>query len=443
MDRVLEGVRVFEMGIAIAAPNAGRMLAHHGAEVYKVESPTAPDVVRLLGSAWLRDDEEREAAWPDSSPYLAEMNADKRSVALDLKTPTGRQAARDLLAGCDVFLANYGARALAEAGFDYASVRDIRPDIVYVHLPGFGADPTSPYYRFVAWGPNQAPLVGIDALTGHPDREPAGIATIAPPDYFSSLQATLAVIAGLEHRDRTGEGIHVDISQFESTISNLLGPFVLDYELNGRVQTRTGNRSAWYAPEGVYPCQGEERWIAVSVTDDEEWAALAAEAPPDLAADPRFSTNEGRMAAAAELDDAIAAWTAGEDALDLAARLQRVGVAAHLVAANEDLLEDAHVKGSGWYQVRPGRRFVRDVYSGHPIHLSATPGRFERAGPSLGEHTVAALTEVAGYDRARIDQLVADGAAFVETEPELVLDRPYEEWLHVMFPRDAIDSRDR
>ncbi|MEM9565977.1 MAG: CoA transferase [Actinomycetota bacterium] len=442
MTRLLDGVRVFELGIAIASPNAGRILAFHGAEVFKVESPTSPDVVRLIGSAWLRDDEERAAAWPDSSPYVPEMNANKRSVALDLKHPGGRAAARELLANCDVFLANFGARALADLGLDYESVREVRPDIVYVHLPGFGSDPEAPYYPFVAWGPNQAPLVGLDDLTGHAGREPAGIATVAPPDYLSSFHAAWAVLAGLEQRDRTGEGVQVDISQFETTISLLLGPFAMDHALTGNSQSRIGNRSLWSAPEGVYPCRGEERWIAISATDDDAWRALAGLGPPGWSADERFATNDDRLANADALDEEVAAWTAGFDAVDLAARLQGVGVAAHVVATNEDLLHDAHVTGSGFYTVRPGTRFRRELFGGSPLRLSETPGRWDVAGPSSGEHTVEVLTSVAGLAADDVEALVADGGAFVMEEPELTLDRPYEDFLHILFPGEAPDGRD-
>ncbi|MCP5027602.1 MAG: hypothetical protein GY929_15100, partial [Actinomycetia bacterium] len=162
--RVLDGIRVFELGIAIASPSCGKYLAHHGAEVFKVESPTSPDVVRLIGSAWLRDDEERAFAMADSSPYVPEMNANKKSVALDLKQPGARAAAHQLLTTCDVLIANFAARVLVELELDYESVAAVKPDIIYVQLPGFGSDPTKPYYPFVAWGPNQAPLVGLEEL---------------------------------------------------------------------------------------------------------------------------------------------------------------------------------------------------------------------------------------------------------------------------------------
>lgn len=442
MVRLLDGVRVFELGIAIASPAAGRFLAHHGAEVFKVESPTSPDIVRLIGSAWLRENEELAPAVPDSSPYISEMNADKKGVGLDLKQPAAREVAKRLLAECDVFLANFAARALTELGLDYESVREIRPDIVYVQLPGFGTDTEAPYYPYVAWGPNQAPLVGVDALTGHAGREPAGIATISPPDYLSSQYASFCIVTALEQRDRTGEGVHVDISQFESTVSLLLGPFAMDHALSGTAQSRIGNRSLWYAPEGVYPCQGDERWIAISVVDDTAWDGLLSVGPDEWATDERFVDNHTRMANVDVLDELIAAWTSGFNNVDLAVRLQEAGVAAHIVATNEDLLQDDHVMQSGWFQAKPSSRFSRDLFGSHPVKMTSTPGRWERAGPSTGEHTVEVLTGVLGMSEQEVEQLAADGAAFTMDHPQITLNRPYEQWLHVLLPQDASDSRD-
>ena len=437
--RALDGIRVFEFGIAIASPSCGRYMAHHGAEVFKVESPTAPDVVRLLGSAWLRGDEERAFAMADSSPYVPEMNADKKSVALALKEPAARDAAHRLVANCDVFIANFAARALVDLGLDYATLREVKPDLVYVQLPGFGSDPEMPYYPYVAWGPNQAPLVGLDDMTGHPDREPAGIATIAPPDYLSALHCTIAGLAGLEHRESTGEGVHVDVAQFETTIG-MLAPFAMEHSLTGTTTSRIGNRSLWYAPEGVYPCDGEERWIAISCDSDTAWDALRSMAAPALD-DPRFDTNDGRMDAHDDLDAAMAGWTSGFDNVDLAARLQTSGVTAHIVATNEDLLQDDHVKRRGWYEVNPSARFTRDVYSTNPVRLSETPGYSNRGGPSMGEHTVEVLTEVAGMSEAEVADLVESGAAFTMVAPDVVLERPYEQWLHVLLP-GVEDARD-
>ena len=433
----LDGIRVFELGIAIASPFCGRLMAHFGADVLKIESQLSPDVVRIMGSAWVRERDDLAAAAPDTSPYVPEMNASKRSVGLELKTDAGRDAALRLIAECDVFLANFGARALAELGLDYESVAAINPNIVYVQLPGFGSDPAMPYYPFVAWGPNQAPLVGLDDFTGHAADPPAGIATVAPPDYMSALHATIATLSGLEQREMTGEGVHVDISQFETTLA-LLGPFVMDYDLTGTVHSRIGNHSLWGAPQGVYPCAGHERWVAITATDTESWVALSSLMGTS---GNEFDEADHRMAHREELDRLISDWTSGFDAHDLAHRLQNAGVAAHVVSTNEDLLHDTHTMSRNWYQVAPHSRLGRDLFSGCAVKLSDTTGRWTDAGPSMGQHTREVLSDVAGMSDNEVSELVAANGAFEQIEPETLVSRPWNDWIHLFLP-GVDDARD-
>ncbi len=247
---VLEGITVVELSIAIAAPSCCRALAFHGADVIKLESRTNPDVARLFGSAWATGMD--AGPYMDTSPYLAEMSANKRSVGLELKDPSARRAALALIATADVFVTNYSTPAVRALGLGRDDLVAVNPALVYIALPGFGSDPDQPYYEFLAWGPNQAPLVGLDELTGYPDQVPAGIATIAPPDYFAGLHALAAVLTALEHRDGTGEGTFVDIAQFETTVSSL-GPFLLDHALSGNEQGRVGEPVAVVGAPGLLP----------------------------------------------------------------------------------------------------------------------------------------------------------------------------------------------
>ena len=413
-------------------------MAHFGADVIKVESRTSPDVVRILGSAWLRDREDLAPITSDTSPYVSEMNASKRSVGLELKTKRGKEVALQLLAECDVFLANFGARALTDLGLTYDDVIAVNPNVVYVQLPGFGSDQDMPYYPFVAWGPNQAPLVGLDDFTGHADEPPAGIATVAPPDYMSALHAAIATLSGLEQRHVTGQGVHIDISQFETTLA-LLGPFVMDYDLTGAIHTRMGNRSMWGAPQGVYPCNGHERWIAISATTETDWAALRAML--GSAVDSDLDTASVRLANQDRLDEQLAVWTSAFEVENLAARLQSNGIAAHVVSTNEDLLHDTHVTSREWYQVAPSKRLGRDVFSGCAVKLSETPGSWSHAGPSMGEHTREVLSEVVGLSDTEIDVLISENGAFEQLEPDVVVSRPWDDWIHLLLPGTQ-DARD-
>jgi benzylsuccinate CoA-transferase BbsF subunit len=423
----LDGVRIVELSIAIAAPAAGRLLAFHGADVIRIESREHPDIIRLLGSAWARTDENRPV-FMDSSPYLAEFDAGKRCVGLELKRPGGLDVAKELIARADVFLTNYSTPAVRGLGLGYEDVRAVKDDIVYVALPGFGSDERLPYYPFVAWGPNQAPLVGMDAITGYPDQDPCGIAAIAPPDYLASLHAAVAILAGLEHRDAGGGACYVDVSQFEASVA-FLGPFVFENQLTGADLPRIGNRDPRMVPSGVYPCRGSERYVAISVADDAAWAALCRLAGAGWESDGRFATAADRRTHHDELDELLAGWTSGCGAEELAARLQEVGVAAHAVVDAPGLLTDAHIRERGWFQVRPSGRFRRDLFSGQPIRFSETPADVDRSSPALGEHTLEVLRDVVGLAEADIEKLLETGVAFTASVPDRVVRRPYDAYL--------------
>jgi benzylsuccinate CoA-transferase BbsF subunit len=389
-------------------------------------------VARLFGSAWAKDVE--MPVYMDTSPYVAEMSANKRSVGLELKQAEGREAALALVANADVFVTNYSTPAVRALGLGYEDVAAVNPDIVYVALPGFGSDPTQPYYEYLAWGPNQAPLVGLDALTGYPDQDPAGIATIAPPDYFAGLHAFTAVLTGLEHRDRTGEGSFVDIAQFETTVS-CLGPLLLDHALSGHTTERSGNRLEWLAPQGCYACIGNDAWVAITVSDDDEWSALVrviGGATDDI----RFGSLSGRLAHHDELDKLIGAWTATRSAAEAANQLQHAGVAAYELLDDIGVLHDPQVRDRHWFQLVASFRFPDgDLFSGHPIRLSETPGRWWRAGPTMGQDTIEVLTERAGLTASDVDELIASGAAFTAADPERTFRRPYIDYAEILCVR--------
>jgi len=270
-------------------------------------------------------------------------------------------------------------------------------------------------------------------VTGYPDQEPAGVAGFAPPDYFAGLHAFMAIMTALEARRRSGEGSWVDVSQFNTTVA-ALGPYLLDEQLTGTVVERNGNRTPWFAPQGVYPCRGDDRWVAVSVTDDEAWAALAAIVDPDggLGADPALAAVEGRTAAHDRLDAVIGRWSESRSAEQAATELQAAGIAAYPVNDSEAMLLDAQLRDYGWYQVLPSFRFPEgDLFSGCALRLSDTPGHWDWAAPTMAEHTEERLATAGGLSEAEIAGLIDEGAAFLPTSPELKLRRPYT---HVLGP---------
>jgi benzylsuccinate CoA-transferase BbsF subunit len=424
-SRPLDGIRVFELSTAIAAPICGRTLAHFGAEVVKVESRQHPDVMRLLGPNWVSKQELGAEAWADCGPLLNEFLGGKRSVGVDLKTTEGKEIARRLIRRSDVFLSNYSAPAVKALGFDFASLRAIRPDIVCASVSGFGIDEQAPYYNFLAWGPNQAPLIGLDELTGWADRSPAGFNAFSYPDFSNGLHAAFAVLTALEHRDRTGEGASIDLSQQEATAA-ILGPWLVQAQQENRPRA-DGNRAPGFAPHGIYATCARERYVAIAVSSDEEWAALCDVADrPKWRGDPRFQSAEARLAHQDELDSAITDWTTTETDDAIAERLQRAGVPAAAVLDNARVAIDAQLRDRGFWMLPEHARFGRDLVTGCPLKLSRSPGSLDRAGPSFGQDNDYVLGEICGYSQSEIDSLIANQVVQSMSRPgEIRLQRRY------------------
>jgi benzylsuccinate CoA-transferase BbsF subunit len=431
--RPLAGLRAVELGIAIAGPLLGQYLAYYGAEVVKVESPTRRDVVRIP-PPWLpRDDVAVPTAGGDASQPNTDYGAGKLSVALDVKAPRGDEVMRRLLAECDVFLTNYARRPIAQLGLDYDAVRAVNPGIVYAALHGFGAVPRAPYSDYLAFGPSQSAVAGLDELTGDSDRPPP-VTPISFADFGSPAHALVAVLAALEHRDRTGEGQLVDVSQLASTVS-FMGARAVTYGVTGSVPARQGNQRDDAAPNGVYPGVRPDSWLAITVQSDEEWRALGAVAGGEpWAQDQRFATTAGRLDDQDALDIAIASWTSRHTVEELEAWLQHAGVAAAVLVDAPHMLRDPQLLSRATFTTAPHRRLGRDVVIARPMRLSATPGRFDRAGPALGEDTDRILRSWGGYRDDEIETLIELGTVSREAAATATWRRPSVSWASKLWP---------
>ncbi|MEZ5261565.1 MAG: CoA transferase [Acidimicrobiales bacterium] len=378
---------------------------------------------------------ELASVFTDTSPYLPEMNANKRSVGLNLKSPAALAAVKE---------ADRQQRRvphqLLHPGRDrpgagrQCCASSTPPDLR--RPAGVRLRPVAPVLRVHLVGPQPGPAGG--PRCGDRLRRPGtGRHRRLRPTRLLRRPARLhGDHDRAEHRDRTGEGCWVDLSQFEITVS-ALAPYVLDQQLSGEVVGRSGNRVDWYAPQGVYPCTGTDRWVAITAHDDDAWRALVALIEPGgaLAGDPALATLEGRQADDAHdrIDAAIAAWTATRSPEAAAAALQAVGVAAYPVHSPETQLTDAQLTEYGWYRALPSFRFPDgDLCGGSAMRLHGTPGRFTRGAPTMGEHTVDVLAGVAGLAAGTIDDLLDEGAAFTPTAPDLKLHRPYEHVLRIL-----------
>ncbi len=400
----LGGVRVLEFTAGMAGPWIGRFMAWCGAEVIRVESHTRPDVVRLYVPPW----DPGHTTQPTMSPWFTDWNAGKRFLALDLTKPEAVRIARHLAARCDVVVDNYSSGVLDKLGLGYQELSAEHPELVMLSTTGYGA--SGPYRGYVTWGPNIEAASGLASLSGFPHRD-LTITQFAYPDAISALHGLVAVLAALRYRDRSGHGQWIDIAQIEATAA-LVGPLLMQQAATGQEPRRLGNRSPNAAPQGCYRCRGEDRWCAISVTDDDAWTSLCSViGRPDLARDARLATAAGRFEHADALDEAIEAWTRTRDAFEVMEALEQAGIAAGVVQTVEDLYHrDPQLSARGFFETIEHLTRGRVVATGIPLGLTATPGSSGRSGARVGEDNEYVLKEILGMSREQIDRAIACGA---------------------------------
>jgi benzylsuccinate CoA-transferase BbsF subunit len=422
----LAGIRVLEFSQAVAGPTCGRYLAEHGAEVIRVENARHPDNLRYSGSGWLPVDTPWEVV-RDTRPSLSTFNAGKKSVGLDPSRPEGRDLVLRLAAVSDVVVLNLAAATAPSLGLGYEDLRQARADIIYCSLPAFGNRP-SPYRDFKTWGPNLAALAGIDYLTGWPDRPPASIGNIAYVDFTGGFEAAEAILAAILRRDLTGEGIELDLAQYDAAVT-CLGPVLMDFDANGHAQERTGNRVSSMAPHGIFPASGHDRWVAIAVEDDRQWRALCEVAAGEgFASDSRFLTARGRLEAVDELEASLSTWTQRFSGRETAHRLQAAGVPAYPALELADLAVDPQLESRGFHRLGAHARFGQDLFAAYPARLSRTPADVRSASPGLGQHNEYVLGRLLGLDEGERARLIRAGVVFEMPEAP-PMKRPYTSWI--------------
>jgi benzylsuccinate CoA-transferase BbsF subunit len=403
----LEGVRVTDFTWLGAGPYTTRTLADHGAEVIRIESGKRMDRLRILPP--FRDGKRDGSV--NRSGYFADRNSNKYSVTINLKDPLGVDLVLQLIAQSDVVTSNFTPGTLDGLGLGYDKARDVRPDVIFLEMGMQGA--YGPDASLVGYGQTVSALTGLYHLSGLPGHVPVGTGTNYPDHVAAPAHSAFAVLVALRHRRRTGEGQYIDLSQAETMVS-LLGPAVLDYTVNARSQMPQGNRAEYAAPQGVYPCAGDDRWIAISIVTDEQWTELADElGAPELAAE--HPGVPDRHAAHDRLDERIATLTAPHEPYLLMERLQKRGVPAAVVQTYADLLDtDPQLRHRGHFAVLDHPEMGPSVYNAPPYRLRGVEGGDVSAvmrtpAPLLGQHTREVCARLLGLDDARIDELTEQG----------------------------------
>lgn len=381
----LQGIRVLDLSWIIAGPTTTRFLASMGAEVIKVGSARRPD--------------------PSTrGPAFQAYNQSKRYASLNISKPEGLELVKQLLAISDVVIENFAAGVIERLGLGYDVARAARPDIIMVASSGTGH--FGPHTDYVAYGSLLQHYTGWNSISGHPGREPVTGGLWADP--WVGMELAMVAVACLNNRALTGEGQYVDFSMAEA-LSGCLPEAVLDYQMNDRVKEPMGNQDDWYAPHSVYHCSGSDRWVAIAVTNDSEWAALCGLiGRPDLASNSKYATAEGRRKFQDEIGVTITEWTVQHEDVKAMQLLQQAGVPA---GPSQDILrvfQEPQLSETGYFN----RVQTRD---GEERDLPGLPWRFEGAeaptlteAPVLGEHNNYVYQDLLGLSPTEVIQMVEE-----------------------------------
>lgn len=395
MAKPLAGYRILDLTWVIAGPLTTKILAASGAEVIKVEtSRTRGNASREMYGIFLNN------------------NSDKFSINLNLKHPQGKDIFRKLVAISDVVIDNFSPDVMPNLGFSYKELAAIKPDIITVSMPGLGS--SGPWRNFQGPGSLYSAMAGLDEFVGYPHRD-----LVDPPAWAlndagaNPLHTTTAILAALHHRKRTGKGQHIELRQLESTLG-FLGVSIMAQAANKDVETRMGSRLSYAAPHGVYRCQGDDRWCAISVLTEQEWRSFcSAVEHPEWAEDPRFSTLIARKCNEDALDTLVQEWTVGRTQNEVLTTLQTHRIPSGSVQNIDDLLhKDPQLAHRGFYHEIEHPDEGTIPHEGLSFRLSTSPVSVDKPAPQLGEHTAYILQNLLDITEAEFDELIIAGAIY-------------------------------
>ncbi len=420
---ILSGVRILDFTWKTVGPWAPRLLTHFGAEVIHVErvgswddhryaghpSPIlegAPQKQFTSGQGPLHGGGSADGKKPYySTPYFTILHHGKLAVSLNTRHPRGLELATRLIGVSDAVVENFSGEVFPSWGLTWERIHEINPRAVYMSTSGFGH--SGPYKAFRSFGPTAAAQSGLSLTSGLHDKPPAGWG-FSYMDVMGGWMGSLALMMALLQARKTGEGLYVDYAVTEGAMS-LLGTYMLDYQVNGRTTRRPGfppgNRAVWppVAPHNTYRCSGKDRvgqdwWVFIACETQAQFESLAhLMGQPALAADPRFSTNEARVANQDALDEIVGRWVRPRRRYDVMRRCQEAGVIAAVVQSAEDRVEhDPQLKHRDMHPVTEHPEIGEFEYEGYPVKLSRTPAFVRGRGPLLREHNRYVYGELLG-----------------------------------------------
>jgi crotonobetainyl-CoA:carnitine CoA-transferase CaiB-like acyl-CoA transferase len=400
----LSHLRVLDLSRVLAGPWCSQILADLGADVIKIERPDQGDDTRSWGPPWIED-----PLWGDvpQSAYFAGTNRNKRSVTVDLSSSEGQKLVVALAGQCDIVLENFKVGGLRAYGLDFESLHKRYPSLIYCSITGFGQ--TGPYaarpgYDFLVQG-----MGGLMSITGRPDGEPGEGPVkvgVALTDILTGLYATVGILAALVHRDKTGEGQHVDVSLLDVQVATLANQ-AMNYLASGQQPPRLGNAHPNIVPYQDFPTR--DGYVIVTVGNDAQFRRFCkALGNPEWADDARFATNSARLAARDDLIPLVAARMREFDSAHWLSVLEELGVPCGPINGMAEVFNNPQVLHRGMKVRIPGAQEEAAAMVGNPLHLSATPVEYRRAPPALGSDTAQVLSSILGMQEEQVRELRCD-----------------------------------
>ena len=414
----LANLRAVVLTQAWAGAVTSMLLGDMGADVIQIEALERPDpwrggyAPRLSGTYANNDPGERPF---DRNANFNSVNTNKQGITIDLNHREGKDLFLDLVRISDIVAENFSARVIPNFRLEYPVLRQINPSIIMLRMPSYGT--FGPYAMYMGNGGTTEPMSGISSLLGYRDGPPMN-SGVMHTDPVAGMFGYASLMIALHHRNRTGRGQLIDLSQQETSV-HLIARQVMEHTLTGNTPARQGNRDDLMAPHGNFPCHGDDSWVAITVRSDAEWVRLCEVMDRrDLAADPRYADLLGRQGHVADLERAVSEWTSGQDAYAVTARLQAVGIPSAPVLKAAEVLENPQLKARGFFDEVTHPDTGTYQHAGTPWRLANSPRRPRSPAPTLGQHSVEVFHNLLGLSHEEIAALIESGVTGETPAPE-------------------------
>ncbi len=401
----MEGVRALELSEIWAGPFCGSLMGDMGAEVIKIESiqRIARGPIKTNSpSGDYPDNDPGEQPWNRQSNFNG-TNRNKLGITLDLGTSKGVETFKELASISDIIFCNYARRVMENFGLGYESIRKIKPDIIYMLMPGYGN--SGPYKDYRSMGMAIDAITGHSHLRGYPELDHSSNSLVHHPDAVAGVHGVAALSTALIHKTRTGEGQLIDMSQAESFMTHL-GEIFLEYQMTGIPRERSGNRSHNFAPQGVYRCVGEDEWVSISVCDESQWNKFRKLLGLSESVYSSFNTWEKRIENHDKLDKIINQWTGEKNKHDVMIELQKYGIPSGAVLnCGPDTYENQHLNQRDFFELVDHPQagifpMSRGIFRFADVDLAD-----QSPSPGLGEHNTEILENLLGVSGETIKNM--------------------------------------